>query len=86
MYVYMGWAKSHPALALLLHLSRSLSIVSPEDGNRHSIRTDGLLDFGHGQEFQIDRLCGLVVRVPGYRSRGPFTEKQWVWNGLHSAS
>jgi hypothetical protein len=31
----------------------------------------------------IDRLCGLVVRVPGYRSRGPgsvpgtarFTEK-----------
>jgi hypothetical protein len=20
---------------------------------------------------RIDRLCGLVVRVPGYRSRGP---------------
>jgi hypothetical protein len=20
-----------------------------------------------------DRLCGLVVRVPGYRSRGPFS-------------
>jgi hypothetical protein len=20
---------------------------------------------------QIDRLCGLVVRVPGYKSRGP---------------
>jgi hypothetical protein len=42
----------------------------------------------------IDRLCGLVVRVPGYRSRGPgsipgttrFSEKQWVWNGVHSAS
>jgi hypothetical protein len=41
-----------------------------------------------------DRLCGLVVRVPGYRSRGPgsipsatrFSEKQWVWNGVHSAS
>jgi hypothetical protein len=40
-----------------------------------------------------DRLCGLVVRVSGYRSRGPgsipgatrFSEK-WVWNGLHSAS
>jgi hypothetical protein len=35
-------------------------------------------------------LCGLVVRVPGYRSRGPglisgatkFSEK-WVWNGVH---
>jgi hypothetical protein len=20
---------------------------------------------------EVDRLCGLVVRVPGYRSRGP---------------
>jgi hypothetical protein len=41
-----------------------------------------------------DRLCGLVARVPGYRSRGPdsipgatrFSEKQWVCNGVHSAS
>jgi hypothetical protein len=41
-----------------------------------------------------DHLCGLVVRVPGYRSRGlgsipgttRFSEKQWVWNGVHSAS
>jgi hypothetical protein len=40
-----------------------------------------------------DRLC-LVVRVVGYRSRGPgsitdtsrFSEKYWVWNGVHSAS
>jgi hypothetical protein len=39
-------------------------------------------------------LWGLVVRVPGYRSRGPgpilgatrFSEKWWVWNGVHSAS
>jgi hypothetical protein len=36
---------------------------------------------------RTDRLCGLV-RVPGYRSRGPdsipgatrFSEKYWVWN------
>jgi hypothetical protein len=42
----------------------------------------------------IDRLCGQVVRVLGYRSRGPgsipgatrFYEKKWVWNGVHSAS
>jgi hypothetical protein len=42
----------------------------------------------------IYRVCGLVVRVPGYRSRGPgsipgatrFSEKLWVWNGAHSAS
>jgi hypothetical protein len=41
-----------------------------------------------------DRLCGLVLRVPGYRARGPgsipgatkFSEKYWVWNGVHSAS
>jgi hypothetical protein len=42
----------------------------------------------------VDLLCGLVVRVPGYRSRGPgsipnatrFYEKWWVWNRVHSAS
>jgi hypothetical protein len=42
----------------------------------------------------LDRLCGLVVRVLGYRSRGPgsipgttrFCEKYWFWNGVHSAS
>jgi hypothetical protein len=28
-------------------------------------------------------LCGLLVRVPGYRSRGPGSR---VWNGVHSAS
>jgi hypothetical protein len=36
-----------------------------------------------------DCLCGLVARVPGYRSRGPgsipsatrFSEKYWVWGG-----
>jgi hypothetical protein len=41
-----------------------------------------------------DRLRGLMVRVPGYRFRGPgsipgattFSEKYWVWNGTHSAS
>jgi hypothetical protein len=51
-------------------------------------------------ELNLYMLCrrkqvyGLVVRVPGYRSRGlgsipcatRFSEKQWVWNGIHSAS
>jgi hypothetical protein len=40
------------------------------------------------------RKCGLVVRVPGYRSRGSgsnlgsttFSEKLWVWNRVKSAS
>jgi hypothetical protein len=38
---------------------------------------------------KVRRLCGLVGRVLGYRSRGPgsipgasrFSDKQWVWNG-----
>jgi hypothetical protein len=42
----------------------------------------------------VDRLCGLVVRVPSYRSRGPglipcstrFSETYCVWNGVNSAS
>jgi hypothetical protein len=41
-----------------------------------------------------NRFCDLVVRVLGYRSRGPgsipgatrYSEKQWVWKGVHSAS
>jgi hypothetical protein len=41
-----------------------------------------------------DRLCGLVVRVPGYRSRDSgsiagatrFSEEWWVRNGVHSDS
>jgi hypothetical protein len=41
----------------------------------------------------IDRLCGLVAKVPGYTFRGPgsipgatrFSE-YWVCNGVHSAS
>jgi hypothetical protein len=40
---------------------------------------------------QVDRLCGLVVTVLGYRSGGPSSihyqkKKLWVWNGVHSAS
>jgi hypothetical protein len=41
-----------------------------------------------------DHVCGLVVRVPGYRSRDPeFDSRRYqifwelvVWNGVHSAS
>ena len=36
-----------------------------------------------------DRLCGLVVRVSGYRYRGPgFDPRRYqiFWNGVHSAS
>jgi hypothetical protein len=41
----------------------------------------------------MDRLCGLVARVLGYRSGSPGSipgtnrkKKLWVWNGVHSAS
>jgi hypothetical protein len=48
----------------------------------------------HPIQKDIDRLCGQVVRVLGYRFRSPgsipgatrFSEKQWAWNGVHSAS
>jgi hypothetical protein len=43
--------------------------------------------------FKLHRPCGLVARVLGYRSGGPGSipgttrkKKQWVWNGVHSAS
>jgi hypothetical protein len=44
--------------------------------------------------FKNDCFYGLVVKVPGHRSTGPgsipdatrFSEKLWVWNGVHSAS
>jgi hypothetical protein len=43
--------------------------------------------------YNSDRLCGLVARVLGYRSGGPGSipgttrkKKQWIWNGVHSAS
>jgi hypothetical protein len=50
--------------------------------------------FGFQVSICFDRLCGLVVRVPGYRSRGPgsipgaarFSEKLCACNGVHSAS
>jgi hypothetical protein len=33
-----------------------------------------------------DHLFGLVVRVPGYRSRGPGSIPKWIWRKVHSAS
>jgi hypothetical protein len=42
----------------------------------------------------LETMSASVVRVPGYRSRGlgsipratRCSEKEWVWNGVHSAS
>jgi hypothetical protein len=54
----------------------------------------GVLDEGNTFLTFWDSLCALVVRAPGYRSRGPgsipgatrFSEKQWVRDRVHSAS
>jgi hypothetical protein len=35
---------------------------------------------------KVGRLCGLVVRVPGYRSRGPGSISGTTGNGVRSAS
>jgi hypothetical protein len=61
-------------------------LISIESINRININTN--------KHDSGNRLCGLAVRVPGYRSRGPgsilgaarFSEKSWAWNGVHSAS
>jgi hypothetical protein len=61
----------------------SLALESFNAWNYHSCNL--LFVRGHG----VNRLCGLVVRAPGCRSRGPgsvpgtttFYEKKWVWNG-----
>jgi hypothetical protein len=53
-----------------------------------------LVCFLHVPVLNLDRLWDLLVRVPGYRSRGlglipcttRFSEKQWVWNVVQSAS
>jgi hypothetical protein len=45
-------------------------------------------------EYQAIKRTEIVVRVLGYRSGGPGSisgttrrkKKQWVWNGVHSAS
>jgi hypothetical protein len=63
--------------------------IQNELGRVHCITEIGIV-----KVFIGDRLCGLVLRVPGYRSRGPgsisnatrVSEKKWVWNGVHSAS
>jgi hypothetical protein len=44
------------------------------DKRRSLGRYSSLADSDHGVFFmykEVDRLCGLVVRVPSYRSRGP---------------
>jgi hypothetical protein len=51
----------------LTELSRCLFIFSPKDGNRSSFR---IFVFVRNTR-RWDRLCGLVVRVFFYRSRGP---------------
>jgi hypothetical protein len=54
------------------------------------IRSTLVIDYQLLSKF-LDRLCSLVVKVLGYTSRGSssipsattFSEKWWVWNGLH---
>jgi hypothetical protein len=41
------------------------------DKRRSLGQYSALADSGHGVYIYIDRLCGLVVRVLGYRSGGP---------------
>jgi hypothetical protein len=52
-----------------IHIYQSKKIFIPENGKLHSNSRENLKP-----HIQISgRLCWLVVRVPGYRSRGPGT-------------
>jgi hypothetical protein len=66
-------------------------IAGGEPRERHYTEDGEIKSFEPNAE-NYDRLCGLVVRVPGYRSRGAgsilgattFSEMYWVWNGVQS--
>jgi hypothetical protein len=66
------------------------SIVALEKVTVQNTRPEYFTTHNH----KTDRLCGIVVGVPDYRSRGPgsitggtsFSDTYWVWNGVHSAS
>jgi hypothetical protein len=73
-------------------------ILYPEVFNFHDSPFPDILYLHRAVEFSrlatdTDSLCGLVVRVLGYRSSGScsisgatrFSEKYWVWNRVHSA-
>jgi hypothetical protein len=49
------------------------NIILPFSPKRYSsLRFTEMLQFLNlGADFWDDRLCGLVISIPGYRSRGP---------------
>jgi hypothetical protein len=96
--------ESIPFTEKTVHSSPSLPVTLPPFGppswavpfvSHHiQIKSTPLLTLFDWYLNLLDRICGLVVRVPGYRSTGPcsipgtirFSVKQWVWNRVHSAS
>jgi hypothetical protein len=82
-----------PNLLIILYLPN----VSIQLGHRQVVFViyHSLLNFiisSSSSSSGSDRLCGLGVRVFGYRSGGPgsipgtIKKYYWVWNGVHSAS
>jgi hypothetical protein len=52
-----------------IHLQEVMQRRSAENASRFS--TPSRIQLLENFISEVDRLCGLVVRVPGYRSRGP---------------
>jgi hypothetical protein len=77
----------------LLRVSILYSFVSVSGSQNNIIKKFAHFNVYYDMINFNDRPSGLVVRVPDYISRGPgsilgatrFSEKQWVWNGVHSA-
>jgi hypothetical protein len=89
--VTVNWEK--PTIWAYISLCRASIYLPPEKVLGHYVSCDVRTEFIYDMYKKVDRLCGLVVIVPGYRSRGPgsipcttrFSEKYWAWNGVHSA-
>jgi hypothetical protein len=84
------WTQFYPSDSSLMQWSRLLKIYFVEVFTQYLCKLISKLlpSFGNNLNYgsYFDRLCGLMVRVPGYRSRGPgmipgatrFSEKYWV--------
>jgi hypothetical protein len=54
----------------------SVNKITDYRSRDHKINPGNRIDFFLAMPRPVDSLCGLVVRVPGYRSRGPWFDSR----------
>jgi hypothetical protein len=67
--VIRNLSKETKEMGRIINLIKLCMEVTKRPRNSRMVKADDQ-EFERVREFK-DRLCGLVVRVPGYRSRGP---------------